>query len=271
MASNKPTPPPRRRPPLIRGDRAVSILAKLLDDGQELYAYFDPGIDLSRTERFPCFPNNVEEWRSNAQHALHLIFGETHENSLRFTKAANGSFYSSLEYHEQLFRSQIDGMLRVLKSGMQQIQWRLPPTESQVFFQAGRQHDAFVEIRTLVSDALDTLTIVDSYVDQTLWSLLTNVRSTVTIQILTRHMKGDFTLEGKTFGGQHKNRVEVRLTQAIHDRFIITDKGCWHLGASINHAGSKSFLLSQIMGPKTVQGVLADITDVWNSASPVAI
>jgi hypothetical protein len=114
------------------------------------------------------------------------------------------------------------------------------------FFGAGSQHDAFVEIRNLITKVNSEVLIVDPYVDGTLWKLLKNVRAGAAIRILTAHPKPDFAIEGKAFAKQHGNLVEARTTADFHDRFIFVDAGaCWHLGASIKDAGSKAFMLSR--------------------------
>jgi len=112
----------------------------------------------------------------------------------------------------------------------------------QMFFRAGQEHNAFVQIRDLVKTAKVHITIVDSYVDDTLWSLLGNVDGSTEIRILSSHMKGDFTIEGKKFAAQHGNTVQIRQTSNYHDRFIVADDRCWHLGASIKDAGAKDTL-----------------------------
>jgi hypothetical protein len=102
----------------------------------------------------------------------------------------------------------------------------------QVLLPAGSSHDAYVEIRKIMQQVSTEVLIVDSYVDETLWQLLSNVPSTAKIRILTMRAKGDFVLEGSNFAKQHGQSVEVRTTATFHDRFIfVGGKSCWHLGA----------------------------------------
>jgi len=83
---------------------------------------------------------------------------------------------------------------------------------NQVYLPAGSQHDAYVELRKIVQLAKNDLLIVDPYVDETLWELLTNVQATVKLRILTREMKNDFRLEARKFTAQHGHKIEVRTT-----------------------------------------------------------
>jgi hypothetical protein len=67
------------------------------------------------------------------------------------------------------------------------------------FLAAGSQHDAYREIRNIVQQASSEIMIIDPYVDDSLWMLLTNVPSLCKIRLLTQTMKADFRLEGRKF------------------------------------------------------------------------
>jgi hypothetical protein len=157
----------------------------------------------------------------------------------------------------------------------------IPPIETAIaveplpehkFLAAGSQHDAYKEIRNMVKQASTDITIVDPYVDDSLWALLTNVPANCKICVLTQIMKADFRLEAKKFIAQHKSLVEVRTTAIYHDRFVILDnKRCFHLGASIKDAGNKAFVMSEMRRPAIVRAALDDISREWNIACLVPL
>lgn len=143
---------------------------------------------------------------------------------------------------------------------------------NQVYLPAGSQHDAYVELRKIVQLAKNDLLIVDTYVDGTLWELLTNVQATVKLRILTQQMKSDFRLEARKFTAQHGHKIEVRTTSKYHDRFIIADGlRSWHIGASIKDAGNKAFAFSELLRPELVKFVIADSEIQWSAAAPVSL
>ena len=114
--------------------------------------------------------------------------------------------------------------------------------------------------------------IVDSYVDQTLWPLLSNIPPTAKIRILTAQMKGDFAHEGRKFVAQHGSKIEVRTNSSYHDRFILTDGArCWHLGASIKDAGNKAFVMSEVVGTAIAAFIKQDAEATWNASNVVAL
>jgi hypothetical protein len=138
----------------------------------------------------------------------------------------------------------------------------------QKFFAAGSHHDAFVEIRNILKNSTRELWVVDTWVDETIWTLLKNLPSGVSIRILTSNVKGDFALERKKFCKQYGITVEVRTEKSYHDRFILVDnQRCWHLGASIKDAGAKAFLISEIQSSGLVSAVVQDIQRTWQTAT----
>jgi hypothetical protein len=148
----------------------------------------------------------------------------------------------------------------------------MPMEPNQVYLPAGSQHDAYVELRKIVQLAKQDMLIVDPYVDETLWELLTNVHPTLNLRILTEQMKKDFRLEARKFSAQHGNAIEVRTTSKYHDRFIVEDgQRCWHIGASIKDAGNKAFAFSELLGPELVKCVIADVENQWCAAASITL
>ncbi len=228
--------------PSLPPERAISILQELIQAGEVL---------LSAEYDSP----EVAQWKQTAEGALRQAFGND-----PILMAFHGDAYSS---------EQMTGTLAVLRSGVEQLEWNLP-AGGRKFFPAGSQHDAYVEIRNIIKNAVQEVAIIDPYVDSTLWTALKNLPAGVTILVLTRHMQPDFALEAKKFAMQHGNKVEIRKTNSIHDRFVRTDrKRCWHLGTSIKDAGAKAFLISEIESPQILVSVLKELDTVWTASTVV--
>ena len=72
--------------------------------------------------------------------------------------------------------------------------------ESQHFFPQGSTHDAYITIKRITSKANKTLTIVDPYIDESIFPMLASiVKSTLTVNLLTAKVPSDFALEAKKF------------------------------------------------------------------------
>lgn len=204
---------PPANPPSMVPEQAVRLIEELIQQADEIK-------DSDRKSP------RVTEWRQTATSLLEAAFGSDSQ-TLQAFKSAKTSRYVYLpgapdsEYQKMHVDVTI-GSVAVLQSALKQLRWKLKDP-GQVFFPAGSQHDAYVELRKIVQLAASEILIVDNYVDHTLWQLLTNLPSGVRIRILTDKMKGDFRLEAKKFAAQHGASVEVRQTGKYHDRFIIED------------------------------------------------
>jgi hypothetical protein len=128
-----------------------------------------------------------QQWAHNAKGALIAALGNQHSNVEAFVAAEESGFYFS-GMTDAHIREQNDDKIRqmvaVLKSTVEQLRWQLPDPK-QVFLPAGSAHDAYIEIRKIIQLAKTELLIVDTYVDGTLWQLLTNVPPTTKIRIMT--------------------------------------------------------------------------------------
>lgn len=142
--------------------------------------------------------------------------------------------------------------------------------ESQYFFPQGATHDAYVKIREILRIANSTVTIVDPYIDESIFQMLASVQQPrLSVKLLTSKLPPDFALEAQKFISQHSDiSLEVRRTKEFHDRFIILDDSkCYHVGASIKDAGNKVFMISQVQDQKNVDALLQEHEQSWNAAS----
>lgn len=211
-----------------------------------------------------------EGWVNTCERALVAGLGDNNSTLQSFHAAQSVLTYAGQPDSERKEQANgvLDSIIAILESAITELEWQLPETQRQSFLPAGSYHDAYVEIRKVVAAVTSEVLIVDSYVDGSLWQLLTNVPAGAGIRILTAHPKPDFAAEGRAFAKQHGNRVEARKTPDFHDRFIFVDAGqCWHLGASIKDAGAKAFLFSEITDPKNFAAIRQNALDAWNAAT----
>lgn len=224
-----------------------------------------------RNERFGSAKR--EEWKTTSESVLAASFspGSPVIDSFGAAQAIAFNINDSDAKLCQIANRTLDQLLAVLRSAIEQIGWRLPEP-SEAFHPAGSQHDAFVQIRGILQTATTELIIVDTYVDETLWGLLTNVRDFVNLRVLTMKAKADFALEAKHFIEQHGHRVEARKTDDYHDRFIVVDHmTVWHLGASIKDAGKKAFALTEFERSSIRKSVIEDIEATWDASPRIQI
>jgi hypothetical protein len=244
--------------PSLAPERAVPILQRLIPDGDAL-------------KELPRLAPKRQQWAHTGEAALIAALGENHPSVEAFGTAQTSFYSPSMTEGELLSQEndQLDAMIAVIKSAVDQLRWKLPDS-AEVFLPAGSVHDAYVEIRKVVASAKHEVAIIDPYVDETLWPLLTNLPSPTRIRILTRNMKGDFPLEARKFRLQHGGSVEIRTTTDYHDRFILIDGTIpWHLGASIKDAGTRACAMSEVISPAVRTAIRDDIELTWSGATLV--
>lgn len=167
-----------------------------------------------------------------------------------------------------------------LESSLGAIGWRLKDGKlapssrnvSELFFAPQTQHDAYVEIRGILQTALQSLQIVDPYIDHSVLTLVgAALKPGMSVQILSNRIPTDLPNEMKVWRAQHRAAtLVVRTTRAFHDRFVVLDsQTCWHIGCSIKDAGTKAFLLSKIEDSGNRDALLHQFASTWANALEV--
>jgi hypothetical protein len=169
-----------------------------------------------------------------------------------------------------------------LTSNLEKIGWSfrdgqlVPATAdvSELFFPVGTQHDAYSKIKGLLQEATKSLSIIDPWVDSSLFKVLGTISTeSIAIKLLTSSMPSDFSHEAKIFLAQHKNiKLQVKKSKQFHDRFIILDDTeCWHVGASIKDAGIRAFMLNQVLDEENRKALISQLKNSWSAGVDVKI
>jgi hypothetical protein len=241
-------------------EKSIQILEKRISDAEEL-------------REVPWDSPKRQRWANTGEGALIAALGRANPAFQAFRSAQCGisSIHDPPETKRRRANEELDSMLAAIESAVEQLRWQLDDP-NEVFFPSGSFHNAYKELRKIVEFVEAEIIVVDPYVDETLWTLLTNVSASAKIRVLTMQMKPDFSLEGQKFVSQHGYRVELRKTASYHDRFVIVDRErCWHLGTSINHAGNKAFAISEFTSTRVQEAIRADVEATWNSATVVPL
>lgn len=157
------------------------------------------------------------------------------------TTAADGKVYS-VEYYN------LDMILSVgyrVKSsrGVQFRRTSLPPVEG--IFYDGQIFDAYVFVSDLVKSAKTRLVLIDNYVDESVFILLSKRNAGVNAEIRTGHLSRRLQLDIQKHNSQYPPIKVVRI-QNVHDRFMIIDDDNYHIRASLKDLGKKLFAFSKM-------------------------
>lgn len=114
-----------------------------------------------------------------------------------------------------------------------------------IFFEKGRQFDAYNTIKTILGSAQREILIVDNYIDSSLFLTLDELNPSVTIKLITSKLNGDIPVALEKYKAQHRNFDWCR-GKGFHDRYLFVDNQCYLLGSSIKDFANKATTLSEI-------------------------
>jgi len=141
----------------------------------------------------------------------------------------------------------------------------LKATREGLFF-AGQYYDAIRWVSDIFSNAQKRIVIIDRYLDEKTLDLLCAKKHQTKVEIMTEKIPPPLKTKAIEFNKQY-GQLEIRLSSAFHDRFIIVDdRDFYHLGASIEHLGRRGFMFSRIEEPIIIQSLSNGLAREWNNA-----
>lgn len=119
----------------------------------------------------------------------------------------------------------------------------LPPVEG--VFCDGQIFDAYVFASQLVKSAKSRVVLMDNYIDESVLLLLSKRNENVAATIITRQaglmLKQDLVKHNAQY-----LTIDVKVTDRVHDRFLVIDDNVYHIGASLKDLGKKLFAFSKM-------------------------
>ena len=113
-------------------------------------------------------------------------------------------------------------------------------------FYDGQIFDAYQFASNLIKSAIQSIVLIDNYLDESVLTLLSKRNTNVTATIYTASVSKQLKLDLKRFNAQYPP-VEMKAFTKSHDRFLIIDKSTvYHIGASLKDLGKKWFAFSKI-------------------------
>ena len=125
-----------------------------------------------------------------------------------------------------------------------QIKTSLPPNEG-IFFN-GQVFDAYIFVSDLIKSAKESIILIDNYIDETVFSMLSKRKSGVQATIFTLKLSNQIKLDLNKHNQQYP-KIDIKKFTKSHDRFLIIDKtNIFHIGASLKDLRKKWFAFSKI-------------------------
>ena len=150
-------------------------------------------------------------------------------------KITNDRFVS-LENEVKFLKSKVENISNSLENKT------LKPKQG--IFYDGEIFDAYVFVNDLLKLATIEITLIDNYIDETVFTLFSKYPN-IKIKIYTQNISKQLKLDFEKYQKQYQN-IELFEFKNSHDRFLIIDKKeLYHLGASLKDLGKKWFAFSK--------------------------
>ena len=167
-----------------------------------------------------------------------------------------------------------------LTGALQKIGWDVQDSQlvtadakiREMFFPKNSKWDAFVAIREQIDRAKKELVLVDPFCDREFFGILqSSTARPQNIRLLCRSNAVALKPKAKAFAAQFAGvNIELRTSSDFHDRFLVIDQSiCVHIGASINHAGSRAFMISVVEDERNRTALIKAVEEAWNAGTSV--
>jgi len=116
----------------------------------------------------------------------------------------------------------------------------------QMTFFDGQWFDAYDFLSSLFEKADTSILLIDPYCDREALRYCAKRKDGVRIKIRHGPRAALGSQDVRTFSRQY-GPIDVKCDDSFHDRYLILDeKECYHIGASLNHAGKRVFGISRV-------------------------
>jgi len=115
-----------------------------------------------------------------------------------------------------------------------------------LYITKGEHFNSYINIRNLMISAKNSITIIDSYIDDQILTMIELLKREINIIIFTQKTNPvDFCLQVKKLRDEGK-LITIYKTNTFHDRFIGVDSIWWHSGHSFKDLGGKDSMLNKV-------------------------
>lgn len=121
----------------------------------------------------------------------------------------------------------------------------------------GQVYDAYSRILDILLLAKEELIIIDSYADKYVLDMISKIKVQVTLVLSTNSRLSELDID--KYNKEYQNLTLI-YNDSFHDRFIVLDKKkMYHLGTSLNNAGTKTFSINKVEDTRWLDIVLQEI------------
>ena len=133
----------------------------------------------------------------------------------------------------------------------------------QNYINKGDSFQSYIKLRDLMKSAEDSITIIDSYIDDQILLMIQPLKPEIKKIIITDTNKitpADFFIQVKKLK-KDGHLIDIYKSKKFHDRFICIDDIWWHSGYSFKNLGEKDSMFNKV-SKETAQNINNGMTEV---------
>jgi len=219
--------------PTLSADKTYSAIKKELEA-------------LQNFKNKPYRDTEAEEtqWQHLTQSIIQRGFGDPSSNLKKFYWARDAGEHalqrSGIDHgrKQRNFEARIREFEPLLKSILAELELPLPEKEVQGAYSAGEEYEFYRDVKSLLQTATNSIFIIDPYLGTEMFDIYVDgVARSVNVRILSANVSASLLTVAQKYatGGN----LQLRSSNAIHDRVIFSDDRVWMVGQSIKDAAKK--------------------------------
>ena len=187
-----------------------------------------------------------QEWVNFTGNIVLKAFGSDSPNILQFAQAGSAGEYFIIPYGasedpshtERNYQARLQAYEGVLNGCLSELSLDLPEPEIKGVFEPGQEYELYVAVKTILGFANQEILIVDPYLSAEVFDVYAGaIPRSVLFRLLSNNIPAHvLQLAQKYASGGNLN---VRSTNAIHDRVLFADNRVWLCGQSLKDAARK--------------------------------
>ena len=134
-------------------------------------------------------------------------------------------------------------------------------SNNEIYFY-GQTYDAYSRIIDIMKEAKKDIIIIDGYADKIVLDMISKIN--INVILITKENNKLSKLDIDKYNSEYHN-LKIIYNDSFHDRYIIIDNSIiYHLGASINHAGKRTFSINTLSDKLVINVLLNEIKKIIN-------
>lgn len=138
-----------------------------------------------------------------------------------------------------------------------------------LYIEKGDSYNSYMRIRNLMASAKSSITIIDSYIDDQILTMIKLLKPKISVVIFTEKIEpADFCVQVRKLKDEGR-LITIHKTNIFHDRFIGIDNSFWHSGYSFKDLGKRDSMFNKIIDKLLLDKLKTRIEEEYKNSKEI--